>query len=174
MSACVYVCVCVCVCPGGLGAMRRRLRRVVPPGVRRRVVRDGGERGLHLHGLLPEGDWRGRGDGGGGSGGGKRGVAGDVDVRRRRAEPALSGCNGRGVVVSRAIRHASKPSNFTSSSSSPSATAAAARTSAGQLASKKRGIKTEFEYRTSHNVHNTKPSIQDSVSTSRPARLSGI
>lgn len=105
---------------------------MVPPGVRWRVVRDGRERGLHLRGLLPE-SRRGRrgrcGDGGRGGGRGERGGAGDIDVQRQRAESALV-VGSRGFVVSRTIRLASKPSNFTSSS-------AAAGASAGQLALEK-------------------------------------
>lgn len=133
--------------PGGLGAVRRRLRRVVSPGVRGRVVRDGRERRLHLRGLLPEG---GRGERGrrrvdcGGGCRGERRRAGDVNVQRRqRAESAIVIC----------CRHvvSSKPSIFTS------AATAAARASAGQLALKKKTQpRTEFEYCTSHNEHNTK------------------
>ncbi len=147
--------------PGGLGAVRRRLRRVVPPGVRGRVVRDGRERRLHLRGLLPQGRRGERGRRGVDSGGGGRGErrrAGDVDVRRRAKSAIIICCR---PVVS------SKPSIFTSA-------AAAARASAGQLALKKNTAWAEFEYCTSHNEHNTKPSIQANVSTSQPVRLYSI
>lgn len=114
--------------PGGLGAVRRRLRRVVPPGVRGCVLRDGRERRLHLHGLLPEGRRGERGRRGvdcGGGGRGERRRAGDVDVRWwRHAESAIIICCR--LVVS------SKPGIFTS--------AAAARASAGQLALKKNSL----------------------------------
>lgn len=144
---------------GGLGAVRRRLRWVVPPGVRGRVVRNGRERGLHLHRLLPESrrGERGRHDRGGG-GWGERCSAGDVAVRCGRcADSAIVIC--RDLVVSCLIRLSSKPSDFTSA-------AAAARASAGQLALKNKQPRTEIEYCTSHNEHNTKPSIQASVLTS--------
>lgn len=106
--------------------MRRRLRRVVPPGVRRRDVRNGRDRGLHLHGLHPQGRRGERGrrsDDRGGGGGGERRGAVDVDVRRAESAVGIR----RGHVVSHAL--SSKPSSFTSA-------AAAARASAGQLAVK--------------------------------------
>lgn len=106
--------------------MRRRLRRVVPPGMRGRVVRDGRERRLHLRGLFPKGRWcerrRRRRRGHYRSRRRERCGAGDVDMRRR-AESAVNACHD--LLVSRALRHSSEPSNFTG---------AAARASAGQLA----------------------------------------
>lgn len=138
-----------CVSPGGLGAVRRRLRRVVPPSVRGCVVRDGRERGLHLHGLLAQGGRRGRGRGrrgdygGGGGGGGERGGAVDVHVQRAKPAPV-----GRRLVVPLVLHRSSQPSNFTS--------AAAARASARQLAITQQA-RTEFEHCTSHKKHNTKP-----------------
>lgn len=94
--------------PGGLGPVRRRLRRVVPPGLRRGLLRDGRGRGLHLPGLLRE---SGRGDDH--QGGARRGAVGV----RRRAERALV----RALVVLRASRQ-------------PHAYSSAARPSADQLA----------------------------------------
>lgn len=119
------------VLPGGLGAVWWRLRRVVPPGVRGRVVWNGRERGLHLHGLFAEGRrserrrtcWGndcGRGDRG------ERGSEGSIDVRCRRAESAIDSCSR--LLVSHACCLPSKPSNFTS---------AAARDSGGELALEK-------------------------------------
>lgn len=143
--------VCPFAFPGGLGAVRRRLRRVVPPGVRGRFLRNGWEWRLHLCGLFPEGrrsERRRRGDRGGG-GGGERRSAGDVDVCRR-AESAVDARHG--LLVPRTRRLSSKPSNFTS--------AAAARASAGQLALKKNGLGLHL-----NTVSHTKPSIQASVST---------
>lgn len=151
------------VCPfaflGGLGAVRRRLRRVVPPGVRGRVLRNGWEWRLHLCGLFPEGrrsEWRRRRRGGdrGGGGGGERRCAGDVDVCR----PAESTIDARhGLLVPRTLRLSSKPSNFTS--------AAAARASAGQLA-QKNGLGLHL-----NTVSHTKPSIQLAF---QPVRLYSI
>lgn len=94
--------------PGGLGPVRRRLRRVVPPGLRRRFLRDGRDRGLHLLGLLRE-----SGRGGDRRGGERRGAVGV----RRCAERALV----RALVVLCASR---QPNGFSS----------AARPSADQLA----------------------------------------
>lgn len=68
------------VFPGGLGPVRRRLRRVVPPGVRGGFLRDGRDRGLHLLALLRESGRRGVRQGGE-----RRGAVGV----RRRAERAL-------------------------------------------------------------------------------------
>lgn len=63
--------------------MRRRVRRVVPPSLRGRVLRNGRDRGLHLHGLLPESSGgRGEPHRGGGGGGGRGGAAG-ASVRQR-------------------------------------------------------------------------------------------
>lgn len=121
-----------CVYPGGLGAVRRRLRRVVPPGVRWRYVRNGRKRGLRLHGLHRQGRRGGlRGHGGGGGGGERRSA---VHIPVQCATPAISG----GLVV--AHTHSTTSSSLTS-----------ARASAGQLAFTEH-TKTEIEYCTSHNV----------------------
>lgn len=114
---------------GGLGAVRRRLRRVVPPGVRGRVVRDGRERGLHLRGLLAQGRRRPFGRGGGGPRRGERHRAVHQHVRRR-AGPTVSARRHHCHLAKGARRATSQPSGG-GGGGVPSAAAAA---SAGQLA----------------------------------------
>lgn len=136
--------------PGGLGAVRRRLRRVVPPGVRGSVVRNGRERRLHLRGLLPEGRWhllRWR-HSRRGSWRGERHSAVHIHVRRR-AEPAAGAC--RGLLVSCALHVTPQPSSIPS---------AAAGASAGQLA-----LKGKFPGLHLNTVLFTKRSILASFST---------
>lgn len=84
-------------------------------------MRDGRERGLHLHGLLPEGR-RWRNDRRGGVGGERR-CADNVNVRQQRAECAIV-IGDRLLVIGVSL----KPSDITS---------ATAGFSAGQLALKK-------------------------------------
>lgn len=136
--------------PGGLGAVRRRLRRVVPPGVRGSVVWNGRERRLHLRGLLPEGRrhllrWQLSRRG---SRRGECHSAVHVHVRRR-AEPAVGAC--RGLLVSCALHVTPQPSSIPS---------AAAGASAGQLA-----LKGKFPGLHLNTVLFTKRSILASFST---------
>lgn len=111
--------------------MRRWLRRVVSPGVRGSLLRDGRERGLHLRGLLPEGVRRRRDvrqsvrRGGGGRRQCGRTVY--VHVWWQHTEPSALRRSG---VVHHVLRFSSESAHLT-----PTAATGAA---AGQLAAKQR------------------------------------
>lgn len=90
---------------------------MVPPGLRGGLLRDGGERGLHLRGLLREGDRSERGDDRRGDGGGRGGGGGE----RRGAVDVRHGAGRTLVVGALVVFCASREPGDLSSAAGPSA-----------------------------------------------------